>query len=224
MNLEKGLLVDVVYYQFKSIDNTNYGEIITFFEENKDLIVGLEETEYTEIFYYYCKALFETASYYRFLLSVDHLIEITIEYNIFEVNGENVYFEALFDKAAAHYNLGNDKEASKILDELLRIDPGNEYVQFFFKKIERRKNLNVRMFLRSMSIVFFLLSAALIFCEILIVKAFFPDLLFAIEWTRTLLFVSALVVLIVGEAYAYARAHLVINSKIKAIRRRKPHS
>lgn len=224
MNLEKGLFIDVVYYQFKNIDNTNYAEIITFFEENKDLIVGLEETEYTEIFYYYCKALFETASYYRFLLSVDHLIEITIEYNIFEMNGENVYTEALFDKAAAHYNLGNDKEASKILDELLRIDSGNEYVQFFFKRIERRKNLKVRMFLRSMSIVFFLLSAILIFCEILIIKAFFPDWLFAVEWTRTSLFVAAFAVLIGGEAYAYTRAHMVVNSKIKASRKRKPES
>src|SRR5690606_5174473 len=130
------------------------------------------ESEYTEIFYYYCKALFETSSYYRFLLSVDHLIEISIEYNMYEMNGENVYIEALFDKAAALYNLGNDREAAKILDELLRIDTDNEYIQFFIKRIERRKNVKGRQLMRSFSIVCFLLSAIMIFCEILFIKSY----------------------------------------------------
>ena len=221
MKLEKGLFVDVVYYQFQSIDKASYSEVITFFEENKDIIVGLEESEYTEIFYYYCKALFETSSYYRFLLSVDHLIEISIEYNIYEMNGENVYIEALFDKAAALYNLGNDREAAKILDELLRIDTDNEYIQFFIKRIERRKNVKGRQLMRSFSIVCFLLSAIMIFCEILFVKSYFPQYLFTVEWTRIILFSSAFIVLVGGEAYAYVRAHLVVNSKIKTIRRSK---
>jgi tetratricopeptide (TPR) repeat protein len=211
MNIEKGLFVDAVYRQFVQIEKDSYAEIIAFFEENRRQIQYLEDEAYAEIFYFYAKSLFETGAYSEFLACADHIVEFIIDCNIFEIRGENAYMELLFDKAAALYHLGEDGLAHKILLELLKMDPHNQYVRFFLKKLHRRRFAKFRQILRSFSIVSFLASAFIIFFEILFVESFFQDWLFEVEWTRSFLFVFALVLLGSGEIYTFLSAHFTVN-------------
>jgi tetratricopeptide (TPR) repeat protein len=221
MNIEKGLFVDVVYRQFVQIERDSYAEIIAFFEENKRQIQYLEEEAYAEIFYYYAKSLFETGAYAEFLACADHIVEFIIDCNIFEIRGENAYMELLFDKAAALYHLGEDGPAYKILLELLKMDPHNQYVRFFLKKLHRRGFATFRQILRSVSIVSLLSSAFIIFLEILFVESFFQDWLFQVEWTRSFLFVFALVLLGSGELYTLLSAHLSVNRLVSGFQKKK---
>ena len=94
-----------VYQEFKGIEQSEFRSIVRFFESRTDEIIHLEFNEYFELLLAYAEALFEIGTYHSFLTVADQAIAITIEQNIKYYHGEDVFFNILFKKAAAHYNL-----------------------------------------------------------------------------------------------------------------------
>jgi len=93
------------YQEFKEIPYNDYRGIVRFYEEYNSEIVHLKFDEYFELLLAYAESLFEIGAYRNHLDICDQAIEITIAHNIKFYQGKDVFFELLFKKAAAHYNL-----------------------------------------------------------------------------------------------------------------------
>lgn len=215
MNLDRFPAVDNILSQFQQIDNKHYFQIISFYEQNFEELQYIPDREYAEILFYYCKALFETAAYERFLFHIDELIELTIGENIYDIGGYNVYYEALFDKAAVYYNIGETDKSYLILEQLLKMNNNDHYVRYLIGRIERdRVKRHIRAY-RGAAIICFVSSALVIMSE-MIVSAFYTiENISTINFARNALFISAFVILLIGEAYVRFKAYIAIESKIK---------
>lgn len=198
---------DTAYQGFKAIDSGEFREKIRFVSRNTAALRELPVPEYAEVMDAYAEALFETGRYAEHITLADHLVEIAIEYNIGSVNGRNLFFETLFQKAASLYNLDRLDETMYVLEELIKIDPRHESTRLFLINchVETQKRRLHRI--RTTSMVLILLSALVIAVELLIMRSFFPDFVRPTEIVRNTLFILGASILVSGELWV--RYHAV---------------
>lgn len=215
MNLDRFPVVDDILSQFQQIDSKHYFQIISFYEQNFEDLQYISDKEYAEILFYYCKALFETSAYERFLFHIDELIELTIVENIYTIGTYNVYYEALFDKAAVYYNLKETDKAYQILEQLLKMNNNDHYVRYLIGRIERdRVKTHIRAY-RGAAIICFIGSALVIMSEMIVSTFYEFDNISMFNITRNTLFIAAFVILLIGEAFVRFKAYMAIESKLK---------
>ncbi len=207
-----------LYSAFKSIDGHNeYREIIRFVRYHEKDISLLEFSEYFDLMVTFCDALFEVGNYQRFLFYVDDLIESSIFNSIKIYKGENIFQKLLFRKAAAHYQLNNYNKAIYIIKELIKINPKDQLNQRFLFKCYR-KNMPIQKKLnRSIAILLFLIVGLITGFELLIVRHFFNDYVFLFEWTRNILFLSGLLILIFGDGWHYLQIKMKIRRFVQGL-------
>jgi tetratricopeptide (TPR) repeat protein len=197
---------DSAYQEFKAIDSGEYREKIRFVDRNKATLLDLPVLEYLEVMDAYAEAMFETGKYGEHVPLADHLVEMAIEHNIGDVNGRDLFFETLFQKAASLYNLDRLSEAMHVLQELLKIDPKHESTRLFLINchVERQKrDLHA---IRKISMVLIFSAAGVIAVELLVVRSFWTGLIAATELIRNVLFVLGASILVVGEVWVRYRA------------------
>ena len=197
---------DSAYQEFKAIDSGEYREKIRFVDRNKSTLLDLPVMEYLEVMDAYAEALFETGKYKDHLPLTDHLVEMAIEHNIGEVNGRDLYFETLFQKAASLYNLDRLAEAMHVLEELLKINPRHESTRLFLINCHVEKQKQNLQTIRMISMVLILSSACVIALELLVVRTFFERWIQLVEMIRNGLFILGASILIIGELYVRYRA------------------
>ena len=182
-----------------SIDAGEYKEKIRFVSMHRQDLKALPLLEYVRVMDGYAEALFEMGNYQRHIRIADHIIELAIGNNIMEVDGKDIYFEALFQKAASLYNLHRTEETVHILCELLKMQPRNESCRLFLINCFVRKHADLLNRIRRISVVAIMASAMIIAVELLLIRTLFPDLTQYIEPIRNSLFVAGASALIIGE-------------------------
>lgn len=203
------------YKQFASIDAGEYREKIRFVNLHRGDLRSLPLKEYLMIMDGYAEALFEMGKYTSHIKVADHLIELSIQHNVFEINEKDLYFESLFQKAASLYNLGCCDEAIYILNELLGIQPDNESCRLFLVNCHVRKKAPLLRKIRKVSLAILLASAVVIAIELLLVQSFWPALLEPVELTRNMLFLGGAGLLIVGEVGVRYKAVSKMYNRIR---------
>ena len=176
------------FRDFKEIESDNYRRIIHFYEEREDTIRGLEFDEYFELLIAYVNSLFEVGFHQKHLLMVDVAIEEAINNNVQYYAGEDIFEKLLFRKAASHYRCAELDRCDYVLRELIRINPYREDAILFLKKCLRRKEPLFLNRAKALSIFCFLLAAAVVCGEVLLVRPFYAIYTETVEWSRNGIF------------------------------------
>lgn len=162
-----------IYRGFKSIEVADHRSVVRFFEKHEKAILQLEFKEYFELLIAYTDSLFEIGSFSKHILMSDVVIEASIEQNIQFFHGQDVYYSALFKKAASFYNLYEHNKAEHILTELIKMDPYNSETINFLKKSRHDRKSNFVKNMRATAMVLFLITPVIIAFEVLFVTHFY---------------------------------------------------
>lgn len=210
-----------IYLEFKEIEQNEFRNIVRFFESHNSEIAQLEFNEYFELLLTYADALFEIGTYHSYLSVADQAIGITIEHNIKYYHGEDIFFNLLFKKAAAHYNLLEYDKSEHILRELVKMNPGNEMTVRFLKKSIRQNKPGFLKSTRAISVFLFLLTAGIIAIELCLVRPFFAEYISVIELVRNIVFGAGWTILIVGDLFYRWLVNNKVNKFIREVKQRK---
>ena len=187
------------YKQFASIDSGEYREKIRFVNIHRKDLRSLPLMEYLMVMDGYAEALFEMGRFPDHIKVADHLIELSILHNVYELGEKDLYFESLFQKAASLYNLESYDDAIYILKQLLGMQSGNESCRLFLINCYVKKQAKVLHHIRATSLALLLSSALVIAFELFLVRPIWPHLTETAEFTRNALFLSGAAMLIIGE-------------------------
>jgi len=179
---------EMVYLEYQEIDYTEFQEKIRYFERNRKAIATLSYELRLELSLEYVVSLFEVGEYYQYLKHVDKLLAIVIEENIFSVDGDDIYQELLYRKAASLYNIVDYYGADHILKELCKIDPENEIYRRTYMKnsVDCLRYQGQKM--RAATIALFILTGTVIGIELLMIRPFHEELVSFTEALRNGLF------------------------------------
>ncbi len=211
-----------VYKDFKGIDLSEYRKRVRYYEKNRKAINNLEFTEYFELLVDYAIALFETGAYQKFIPVADYIIELTIEKNIKFYNGQDLYRDILFKKAAAYYNSMAFEKSEHILKELTKINPSDELTTRFLKKATRRRHPKFLDTARIVSVALFFVSAFIIAIEMLCIRPFFEEAVVdQFQLVRTIIFIVGFFLLIGSELLHRGIVNYKVNAFVKSIKTKK---
>ena len=188
-----------VFLDFKEIEVNDYRKLIRFFEDRENVIYQLNFEERFELLLAYVNALFEIGAYQKYLLVVDFVIESSIIHNIKTFKGEDIFQKLLFRKAASLFNTNEKEKADYILRELIRINPKDEDATLFLKKCLRKMYPQLINSSRAIGIFMFLLSAFIIFLEVLFVRPFYNMHTPVVEASRNTIFILGLISMFGGQ-------------------------
>ena len=204
-----------IYRDFRDIEDNDYRTIVRFYEEYEDEIRQLEFEEYFELLVAFVNALFETGSYKKYLLMVDVVIETTILKNIQLFQGEDIYYNMLFRKAASHFNLMEFGKADYILRELIKMDPFQEETIGFLKKCLRKMDGGRVKKFRNLSLFLFCFSAITIGVELIYITPNFPDLTQTVMLFRNTLFLGGILGIFGSDFIHRIRVNQEVNQFVK---------
>lgn len=209
------------YEAFLAIDAGAFRDKIQYIEENFFMLRELSADEYFDMMVLYGEALFESGEYNRQTKLADHIIEMSIERNILLHRGQDVYYETLFKKAASLHNLEKVDQAIHILKELLKINPDHESTKLFLINCFIRQKKAIARPYRNFSLVLLLSSAIVIGLELLVVRNLWPSWVAIVEIIRNGMFITGVILLLLGEGMVRYRAVEDVYSFTKATKRKK---
>lgn len=210
-----------IYQDFRAIEPSEWRTVVRFYEEYKSQITALEFEEYFEMQVAYTNALFEIGAYEKHLLMVDGVIEASVINNVKFFNGEDVFHQALFKKAASSFHTWQLEKADYILRELLRIDPYDEDAAMFLKKCLRKMRPALIRQSRAAAIGCFLLGALIVCLEMLVIRNFYPDFTGIFEASRNTLFFSGVGVIAGVDVLHRWRTNHEVDVFVAKLRKRK---
>jgi hypothetical protein len=189
-----------LYLEFQDLASDSFREQVRFFESKESSIRQLSLEEFFELLAAYTTALFETGQYSKFLLRADELIELSMEHNLHEYNGCDVFLHTLYQKAYAYYYRIEYKACEHVLTELVRINPS----EVLYKKLLRRcllaRTPRYVQHTRAVVILLLFLSAGVTAVELLVFRSFYPQWVAFTELFRTSLFLAAVALLVLSSA------------------------
>jgi len=192
---------ELVYLEYQGIDDGAFQEKIRYFERNKPAIKTLPYEVRLEMSLEYVVSHFEVGEYYQYLKHVDSLLSKVVEENIFSVDGDDIYQELLYRKAASLHNVLDFYGAEHVLKELYLIDSdSNLYKRTYIKNFSDRLRSQAQK-ARGIIIAMLGITGFIIGLELLVVRPFHPAMVGAVELSRNILFGSALLSLIGKEMY-----------------------
>lgn len=199
MPLSKSTYHSNLYRQFKAIHPESQREIIRFFDENEKAILKLDFEEYFDLLVAYVDALFVVGKYRQHLLMVDTVIEHTIQRNIYNYNGQDLFFEMLTCKGLSFLHVCEYAKAENIFKQLIRIKPEEKETVTYLEKSIRVAGASIQLWTRAVSIGLLFLAALVIGVEILLIRPFYEMYTSYFELARTVLFLLACLVIVTGE-------------------------
>ena len=199
------------YIEFLKIGQNAYGDKIRFYEQHRSIIASLPDSENQELRLYYLIALFEVGEYQKYLDLVDYMIEEIVEENVYDFNGQDIYYVLLLNKASAHYNLFQNEQAETLAVQLKKIDPENPVNRLLLEKIYYRNLSESSRFIKAIGIALYFLSGFFIAIQILLVEPFYNQYNLAAQRVWQGVFIFATLLLLFNEI----RIKLVSRSKLK---------
>ena len=210
-----------IYRDFRAIEPVEWRKIVRFYEEYEKQIRGLEFEEFFEMMVAYTTALFEIGAYEKYLLMADAVIEASVMNNVKFFNGEDVFHQALFKKAASCFHTWQLEKADYILRELLRIDPYDEYAALSLKKCLRKMRPSLVRQSRAAGMFCFLLGAVIVCFEMLIVRSFYPMYTAIFEASRNTTFFLGIGAIAGGDVLHRWRTNREVDVFVARLRWRK---
>ncbi len=207
---------DSIYFQYFRNGDNSFMHKVKFFEDHKADIEYLDIDLKQEILIDYILCLFEVGRYEKFLNDVDYVVEMVIAENIFEYNGENIYNLLLRKKAACYINLQRPSEALKLIRQLLRVEPDNINLPYFYYICNRKISQGSEDIIKGIAIISLMCGLSLKFAETFVVDPFFSDYLKAFSTITTSFFIIGSALLVSNEVYR----RWYINREIKKIQRK----
>lgn len=168
--------------------------VIHFFEKHEVGIRTLQEDEFFDILLLYLDSLFACGEYERFDRYVDEALILALDHRIYTLKDEDIYEHLLYRKAAVLYNIGRDDQCRHLLTELLRLNPAHKLARRFLKRCLVQSQREFRRRLYAVVILLILVSMLGSALEILWIRPFLPDWVFIWEYSRSLIFLLALIV------------------------------
>ena len=210
-----------LYRDYRAIEPGEWRKLVHFYEANEAEIRGLDFDEYFELMNAYTNALFEIGAWQRHLLMADAVIEASIQENVQEFHGEDVFQYMLFRKAASCFQLLELERTEYILRELLRINPDHADASLFLKKCLRTMRPWLVRQTRAAAVLLFFVAAALVLVQIFVVRNFYEHLEAIVDrlWWGTL--GLGAVVLALGEALHHWRCEREVENFLRVVRKRR---
>jgi len=210
-----------IYKEFKAIAATEHLSIVRFYESYEADIPQLNFSEYFELLVSYSSSLFEIGAYQSHTRVVDIAIEVSILNNIKFYNGQDIYTELLFKKAASCYNLMDYNQAEHILRELIKIAPYNEMAHRFLRKCLQKKQPEYLKNIKGFSILLLLFTALVIAIELLFIRTLLTDYTSAFEMVRNITFFSAILLLLGSFVFHRVEIYFWVKQFIADCKQRK---
>ena len=210
-----------IYRSFKSLETADHRAVVRFFEKYEKDIVQLEFNEYFELLVAYTNSLFEIGSYSKHILMSDVVIEASIEQNVQFFHGQDVYYTALFKKAASFYNQYEHDKAEHILKELIKMDPHNSETINFLKKCRHERKSPFVKNMRAAAMVLFLVTPMIIALEVLFVTHFYPSWVEVIRTLWMVVFLAGWVCYLSGDLIHKYRETREIEGLVEEAKRTK---
>ena len=220
MQSSRPVFLSKVFREFKTIGEKEYQTIVRFFEEYEEDIRQLTFEEYFELLYAYTEALFEIGAYQSYLDVIDIFIELTISSNVKYYKGEDLFRKLLFKKAASQYNLFQYEKADFILRQLVKMNPADKLSVQFLKKCTRSHKPGITGNTRAMSVLIFIITAAVIGLELLVIQPLFAEHTNDVKLVRNGLFVFGWCILIGGEGVHRMLVSWHIDKYVASLHRR----
>lgn len=192
---------DDLYFRYFRLGSNSYFDKVRFFNNHKNDLQYLEDHRIHDIKLDYILCLFEVGRYNRFLKEVDPIIEMVIQENIFDYNGENIFNLLLKKKAFCFINLKHYPEAISLLKQLMRLEPDNRNIPFYFYLCNRKLTTGREEIIKGVAIVSLLCGLSFKFAETFVVDPFFSHYLSTFSSVTTTFFVTGVVLLIFNEYY-----------------------
>ncbi len=165
-----------IYRNFKAIEPANWQRVVRYFERHEAAIGDLGFDEYFDCLRTYTEALFHSGQSAKHLVMSDVLIGEVFAKNVRAWRGEDVFSQALFQKAASHYNLDEQARAEHVLRELLKISPDHKLATALLFRVFRAKKSRFLKKTRIAAMIFFLLAVPIIAFQLTVVRQFHPEL------------------------------------------------
>lgn len=210
-----------LYRDYRAIEPGEWRKLVHFYEENEAEIRTLDFDEYFELMNAYTNALFEIGSWQKHLLMADAVIEASIQENIGEFQGEDVFQHTLFRKAASCYQLYEPERTEYILRELLRINPKHTDASLFLKKCLRTMRPWLVRQTRALAVLLFFLAAATILLELFVVRNFYEHLTRTVQFLWWGILALGALVLASGELLHYLRCDREVENFVRGVRARR---
>jgi hypothetical protein len=212
-----------LFRDFKALPQQDHRGMVRYFEAHEKAILELDFEEYFELVVAYTNSCFEIGSYQKHLLMADVVVEAAIRNNIVSFNGEDVYYNTLFRKAASHYNLHEDTRAEYILRELIKINPRQSETILFLGKCLRKQRPRYVQHCRAAAMFCFLAAPLIFILEILVVEPFYMSFDKSVEYLRNGVFGAGWFLLIGSDVWHRGSVNREVHLFVKKVlRREKP--
>ncbi len=210
-----------IYQSFKEIKSNDFRTIIRFCEERQGVINQLVFDEYFELLLAYSNASFEIGAYTKYVRLANILLEESIDKNVQCFQGSDVFCQALFRKAAAHYQLLQYDKAIHLLQELIKIDPTHKAAILLLKRTLRKAKTQFLKTIKATAVLAFLASTLVIATEVLFIKNLLPAQQPLFQSIHVILLTLSIGIYILGEGYLRWQAHYQVQQLIHAAKKKK---
>lgn len=210
-----------IYRSFKEIEPNDFRTIIRFYEERRRTIERLEFEEYFELILAYSNAMFEIGAYTKYTRLATLILEESIDKNVQCFQGKDVFCQALFRKAAAHYHLLQYDKSAHLLKELIKIDPTHESAILLLKRTLRKSKTQLLKTIKAIAILAFLASTLVIAVEVLFINNLVPQYQPLFQKIHIGLLAGGIGVFLLGEGYLRWQAHYQVQQLIFQTKRKK---
>lgn len=194
-----------LYRNFKSIETTDYHNLVRFYERYEQGIQHLDFEEYFDCLVAYTVALFEIGEYGKHVVMSDFLLETIILHNVETWGGEDLYTRILFLKSSALCELQEYPKAMHVLRELVKIRPDRDMAaaRLLLLRCHLRQKPRWLLRLRALATGLLIFTALFIAVEIFVIAPFFS------AWHNTAqLLHNAMLALGIGLIFGGEAAHL----------------
>ena len=210
-----------IYRNFKAIEPTDWPRVVRYFERHEVAIRDLGFDEYFDCLRGYTEALFHSGQSAKHLVMSEALIQEIFGKNVRAWHGEDVFAQALFQKAASHYNLDELARSEHVLRELLKICPDYPLAAALLFRVFRAKKSVFLKKTRGAALVLFLLAVPLIAVQLFVVRPFYPDFNLIFSWIWWVSFAFGWVALALGDGWQYWSAKRQVRQIVRESRLKK---
>lgn len=204
-----------LYREFIGLDPESYRECVRFFEAREQEVRQLTLEEFFMVLAAYTDALFETGQYSKFLIRADELIALSMEQNLNDFQGRDVFIYTLYQKAYAYYYRMEFRSCQHVLTELIRIDPSDPRPQKLLRRCLLSQRPGYVQTARAVAILLFFLSAGVTAVELLFFRSFYPQWVAFTEMLRVGLFAAALLLLVLVSAFFQEQVRRRVHALVK---------
>lgn len=184
MSIDKHIILDPVYLDFKSIPLDDYRGQVRYFEQYSKKLSTIDYSLWMETKLTYVYALFEIGQYHKLLHLVDRLIEEVVEENIENFKNEDPFEALLYRKAASLFNTQAYKKTGHLLFQLIRINPKENLYRILYRKAALSQPNPRYLRYRSISLLLLIMVVPVLVIELLVINTLFPDYEDMFTWFR----------------------------------------